>query len=141
MPAILFKTLSGRKRGGMSIREAIRCLTLGEMLQGAAELGAMAVFLIAMIIWIITWLKPHPDIHVHVAMYTSERGFILEGTTKATLTRRQDLVSNCTLWRFPPMQHNNPGKVTDLHSWVLTKLLLENASDQSLTNLRMGVVT
>ena len=139
MPAILFKTLSGRKRGGMSIREAIRCLTLGEMLQGAAELGAMAVFLIATIIWIITWLKPHPDIHVGVAMYTSERGFILEGTTKATLTRRQDLVSNCTLWRFPPMQ--DPRKVTDLHSWVLTKLLLENASNQGLTNLRMGVVT
>src|SRR5262249_46416154 len=141
MPVILFKTLSGRKRGGMSVREAIRCLTLGEMLQGAAEVAALVIFSVATIIWVITWLKPHPDIHVGVAMYTSERGFTLEGTTKATLTRRQDLVSNCTLWRFPPMQHNNPGKVTHLHSSVLTKLLLENASDQSLTNLRMGVVT
>jgi hypothetical protein len=141
MAAILFKTLSGRKRGGMSIREAIRCLTLGEMLQGAAELAAVVIFLVATIIWIITWLKPHPDIHVGVAMYTSERGFTLEGTTKASLTRRQDLVSNCTLWQFPPMQHKHPEKVTDLHSWVLTKLLLENASDQGLTNLRMGVVT
>ncbi|HKO31752.1 MAG TPA: hypothetical protein VJU54_11475 [Nitrospiraceae bacterium] len=125
----------------MSIREAIRCLTLGEMLQGAAEFSAVLIFLVATITWVITWLKPHPDIHVGVAMYTSERGFTLEGTTKTTLTRTQDLVSNCTLWRFPPTQQNTPVKVTDLHSWVLSKLLLENLSDQALTNLRLGVVT
>jgi hypothetical protein len=141
MPAILFKTLSGRKRGGMSIREAIRNLTLGEMLQGAAEVAAVLIFLVVTIIWLVTRLKPHPDIHVAISMYTSERGFTLEGTTKATLTRTQDLISNCTLWRFPPTQQKNPVKVTDLHSWVLTKLLLENLSDQVLTSLRMGVVT
>jgi len=141
MPAILFKTLSGRKRNGMSIREAIRCLTLGEMLQGAAEVAAVLILFVATITWLITWLKPHPDIHVGVAMYTSERGFTVEGTTKATLTRTQDLVSNCILWRFPPTPHKSPVKVTDLHTWVLSKLLLENMSDQRLTNLRMGVVT
>src|SRR4029078_7548621 len=75
------------------------------------------------------------------AMYTSERGFTVEGTTKATLTRAQDLVSNCTLWRFPPTLRKSPSKVTDLHSWVLSKLLLENLSDQRLTNLRMGIIT
>ena len=141
MPAILFKTLSGRKRDGMSIREAIHSLTLGEMLQGAAELAAVVTFLVATIIWVITWAKPHPDIHVGVAMYTSERGFTLEGTTKVTLTRTQDLVSNCTLWRFPPTLHKSPAKVSELHSWVLSKLLLENLSDQRLSNLRMGVVS
>jgi hypothetical protein len=141
MPAILLKTLSGRKRNGMSIREAIRCLTLGEMLQGAAELAAVVIFLVATIIWVITWAKPHPDIHVGVAMYTSERGFTVEGTTKATLTRTEDLVSNCTLWRFPPTLHTSPAKVTDLHAWVLSKVLLDNLSDQRLTNLRMGVVS
>ena len=31
MPIVIFKTLSGRKRTGMSIREAIRCLTLFEV--------------------------------------------------------------------------------------------------------------
>ena len=101
MPAILFKTLSGRKRGGMSIQEAVRSLTLGEMLQGAAELAAVVIFLVATIIWVLTWLKPHPDIHVGVAMYTSERGFTLDGTTKATLTRTQDLVSNAHSGDFP----------------------------------------
>jgi len=141
MPAILFKALSGRKRNGMSIREVIRCLTLGEMLQGAAEIAAVLILFVATITWLITWLKPNPDIHVGVAMYTSERGFTVEGTTKATLTRTQDLVSNCTLWRFPPAPQKSPGKVTDLHSWVLSKLLLENLSDQRLTNLRLGVVT
>jgi len=141
MPAILLKTLSGRKRNGMSIREAIHCLTLGEMLQGAAEVAAVLILFVATITWLITWLKPNPDIHVGVAMYTSERGFTVEGTTKATLTRAQDLVSNCTLWRFPPTLRKSPSKVTDLHSWVLSKLLLENLSDQRLTNLRMGIVT
>jgi hypothetical protein len=141
MPAILLKTLSGRKRNGMSIREAIRCLTLGEMLQGAAELAAVVIFLVATIIWVITWAKPHPDIHVGVAMYTSERGFTVEGTTKVTLTRTEDLVSNCTLWRFPPTLHTSPAKVTELHAWVLSKVLLDNLSDQRLTNLRMGVVS
>lgn len=141
MPAILFKTLSGRKRNGMTIREAIRCLTLGEMLQGAAEVAAVLILFVATITWLITWLKPNPDIQVGVAMYTSERGFIVEGTTKATLIRTQDLVSNCTLWRFPPTLYKSSSKVTNLHSWVLSKLLLENLSDQRLTNLHMGVVT
>lgn len=141
MPAILFKTLPGWKRKGMSIREAIRCLTLGEMFQGAAEVAAVFILFVATITWLITWLKPNPDIHVGVAMYTSERGFTVEGTTKATLIRTQDLVSNCTLWRFPPTVHKSPVKVTDLHAWVLSKLLFENLSDQRLTNLRMGVVS
>ena len=141
MPPILFKTLLGRKRGAMSIQEAIRALTLGEMLQGAAELAAVVIFLVATVIWAITWLKPRPEIHVSVAMYTSERGFTLDGTTKATLTRTQDLVANCTLWRFPPTLHKSSVKVTDLRSWVASKLLLENLSDQRLTHLRMGIVT
>jgi len=111
------------------------------MLQGAAEVAAVLILFVATITWLITWLKPNPDIHVGVAMYTSERGFTVEGTTKATLTRAQDLVSNCTLWRFPPTPHKSPVRVTDLRSWVLSKLLLENLSDQRLTNLRMEVVT
>jgi hypothetical protein len=135
------KILSGRRHTGISIREAIRCLTLGEMFQGTAELAAILSLFVAAIIWLITWLRPHPDIHVGVAMYTSERGFTLEGTTKTTLSRVQDLVANCTLWQFPATMQNSPLKVTDLHSWVLSKFLLENVSDQGLTNLRMGVVT
>ena len=141
MPAIIFKTLSGRKHSGMSIREAIRCLTLGEMLQGVAELAAVLSLLVAAIIWLITWSKPHPDVHVGVALYAYEHGSTLEGTTKTTLSRMQDLVANCTLWQFPPTLEKNRVKITDLHASVLTKVLLENVSDQALTNLRLGVVT
>jgi len=34
------------------------------------------------------------------------------------------------------LQKNNV-KITDLHSWVLSKYLLENVSDQGITNLRI----
>ena len=141
MPTVIFKTLSGRKRTGMNIREAIRCLTLGEMLQGVAELAAVLSLLVAAIIWLIIRFKPLPDIHVGVALYAYERGSTLEGTTKTTLSHMQDLVSNCTLWQFPPTLLKNRVKVPDLHAWVLSKVLLENVSDQSLANLRIGVVT
>ena len=141
MPTIIFKTLSGRKRAGMSILEAIRCLTLGEMLQGAAELVAVLSLLVAAIVWLIIRFQPHPDVHVGVALYAYERGFTLEGTTKTTLSRMQDLVANCTLWQFPPAQQKDGVKIPDLQAWVLSKVLLENVSDQGLTNIRMGVVT
>lgn len=141
MPTVIFKTLSGRKNTGMSIWDAIRCLTLGEMLQGSAELAAVLSLLVAALIWSITWFKPNPGVHVSAALYTYERGFILEGTTKTTLSHMRNLLSNCTLWRFPPMQQKNSVKITDLHSWVLSKYLLENVSDQDITNIRMGVVS
>ena len=141
MPIIIFKTLSGRKRTGMSIREAIRCLTLGEMLQGAAELAAVLSLCVVAIIWLIIRFLPHPDVHVGVALYAYERGSTLQGTTKTTLSRMQNLVANCTLWQFPPTLGKTRVKITDLHAWVLTKVLLENVSDQNLTNLRLGVVT
>ena len=140
MPIIIFKTLSGRKRTGMSIREAIRRLTLGEMFQGAAELAAVLSLLVAAIIWLIIRFNPHPDVHVGVALYAYERGSTLQGTTKTTLSRMQDLVTNCTLWQFPPTLEKPRVKITDLHASVLTKVLLENVSDQGLTNLRLGVV-
>ena len=141
MPIIIFKTVSGRKRNGMSIPEAIRRLTLGEMLQGAAELVAMFSLLVAAIIWLIIRIQAHPDIHVGVALYAYEHGSTLEGTTKTTLSRMQDLVANCTLWQFPPTLGKHHVKITDLHASVLTKVLLENVSDQALSNLRLGVVT
>jgi hypothetical protein len=141
MPAVIFKTLSRRKRGGISVREAIRRLTLGEMFQGAAELVAMLSLFIAAVVWLIIRFKPHPDIHVGVALYAYERGFTVEGTTKTTLSQMQDLVSNCTLWQFPSTLRKTRVKTTDLHSWVLSKVRLENVSGQNLTNLRLGVVS
>ena len=139
MPTVIFKTLSGRGRSGMSLWGAIRCLTLGEMLQGSAELAAMVILLVAATIWFITWVKPNPGVHVSAAVYTYERGFMLEGTKKTTLSHMQNLLSNCTLWRFPPSLQKTNIKITDVHSWVLSKYLLENVSDQAMTHIRMAV--
>jgi hypothetical protein len=139
MPTVIFKTLSGRARFGMSLWGAIRDLTLGEMLQGSAELAALLSLLVAATIWFITWFKPNPGVHVSAALYTYERGFILEGTTKTTLSHMQNLLSNCTLWRFPLVLPKTSIKITDLHSWVLSKYLLENVSDQAITHIRMGI--
>ncbi|MEP6891927.1 MAG: hypothetical protein ABI955_14635 [Nitrospirota bacterium] len=139
MPTVIFKTLSGRARSGMSLWGAIRGLTLGEMLQGSAELAALLSLLVAATIWFITWFKPNPGVHVSAAVYTYERGFMLEGTTKTTLSHMQNLLSNCTLWRFPLVLPKTSIKITDLHSWVLSKYLLENVSDQAITHIRMGV--
>jgi hypothetical protein len=141
MPAVLFKTLSRRKRGDRSVREAIGRLTLGEMFQGAAEFAALLSLVVAAIVWLMIRFQPHPNIHVGVALYAYERGFTVEGATKTTLSQMQDLVSNCTIWQFPPALQQDPVKTTDLHSWVLSKVLLENLSDQNLSNLRMGVVS
>lgn len=141
MPTVIFNTLSGRARTGKSLWGAIRCLTLGEMLQGSAELAAVLSLLIAAVIWFITWFKPNSVVHVSAALYTYERGFILEGTTKTTYSHMQNLLSNCTLWRFPPVLPKTGIKITDLHSWVLSKYLLENTSDQAITHIRMGVAS
>ncbi|NOT21483.1 MAG: hypothetical protein HOP22_01985 [Nitrospiraceae bacterium] len=141
MPTILYKTLSGRKRTGMSIGEAIRHLTLGEMLQGAAELVAVLTLIVAAIIWLIIRIQPHPEVQVGVALYAYERGSTLEARTKTSLSRMQDLVANCTLWEFPPALVKNHTKIADLQASVLSKVLLGNVSDQSLTNIRLGVVS
>lgn len=141
MPTVIVKILSGRARTGRSLWDAIRCLTLGEMLQGSAELAAVFSLLVVAIIWFITWFTPNPDVRISAALYTYERGVILEGTTKTTLSHMRNLLSNCTVWRFPPMTPKNSVKVTALHAWVLSKYLLENLSDQGITTLRMGVVS
>ena len=85
MPIIIFKTLSGRKRTGMSIREAVRRLTLGEMFQGAAELVAVLSLCVAAIIWLIIRFQPHPNVHVGVALYAYERGSTQEGDRKSVV--------------------------------------------------------
>ncbi|TKB91054.1 MAG: hypothetical protein E8D41_11455 [Nitrospira sp.] len=141
MPTVIYKTLSGRARTGMSLWGAIRCLTLGEMLQGSAELAAVVSLLVAATIWFITWVKPNPGIHVSAAIYTYERGFILEGTTKTTLSHMQNLLSDCTIWRRPPVLPKSSVKIIEVQAWILSKYLLENASGQAITHIRMAIAS
>jgi hypothetical protein len=111
------------------------------MLQGSAELAAVVSLLVAATIWSITWFKPNPGIQISAAIYTYEHGFMLEGTTKTTLFQMQNLLSNCTLWRFPPVLPKASVKITEVQAWILSKYLLENPSDQAITHIRMAVAS
>jgi len=86
----------------------------------------------------VSWFKPTP-IHVGVAFYTYERAFLLEGNTKAYFYENRNLVSDCRLRLIEQAVPKNRAKTPDPQSWVLIKFLLENMSDQRITNLRMDI--
>lgn len=97
-------------------------------------LGSSVLFLIPLIV---SWLKPTP-IHVGVAFYTYERAFQLEGTTKTYFYENRNLVSDCSLRRVEQALPKGRAKTPDPQSWVVSKFLLENMTDQSLTKFRMA---
>jgi len=87
---------------------------------------------------VVSWFKPTP-IRVGVAFYTYERAFLLEGDSKAYFYETRNLVSDCSLRRIEQTLPKGRAKTPVPQSWVLSKFFLENASDQSLTNLRMDI--
>jgi len=98
-------------------------------------LSALVLFLVPVVV---SWFKPTP-IHVGVAFYTYERAFLLEGNTKAYFYENRNLVSDCSLRRIEQTLPKGRAKTPDPQSWVLIKFLLENVSDQRITNLRMDI--
>ena len=98
-------------------------------------LAALVFFLVPLVV---SWFKPTP-IHVGVAFYTYERAFLLEGNTKAYFYENRNLVSDCSLRRIEQTMPKGRAKTPDPQSWVLIKFLLENVSDQRITNLRMDI--
>jgi len=97
--------------------------------------AALVLFLVPLVV---SWLKPTP-IHVGVAFYTYERAFLLEGNTKAYFYENRNLVSDCSLRLIEQAVPKNRAKTPDPQSWVVSKFLLENMSDQSITKFRMGI--
>jgi hypothetical protein len=97
--------------------------------------AALVFFLVPVVV---SWFKPTP-IHVGVAFYTYERAFLLEGNTKAYFYENRNLVSDCSLRRIEQTLPKGRAKTPDPQSWVLIKFLLENVSDQRITNLRMDI--
>jgi len=87
---------------------------------------------------VVSWFKPTP-IQVGVAFYTYERAFLLEGNTKAYFYENRNLVSDCSLRRIEQTLPKGRAKTPDPQSWVLIKFLLENVTDQNITNLRMDI--
>jgi len=97
-------------------------------------LAALVMFLVPLIV---SWLKPTP-IHVGVAFYTYERAFLLEGNTKTYIYENRNLVSDCSLRRVEQTLPKGRAKTPDPQSWVVSKFLLENMTDQSITKFRMA---
>jgi hypothetical protein len=85
-----------------------------------------------------SWFKPTP-VRVGVAFYTYERAFLLEGDRKTYFYEKRNLVSDCSLRRIEHMLPRGRTKTPDPQSWILSKFLLENVSDQSITNFRMSI--
>jgi hypothetical protein len=97
--------------------------------------AALVFFLVPVVV---SWFKPTP-IHVGVAFYTYERAFLLEGNTKAYFYENRNLVSDCSLRRIEQTLPKGRAKTPDPQSWVVSKFLLENMSDQSITKFRMSI--
>jgi hypothetical protein len=97
-------------------------------------LGSGVLFLIPLVA---SWVKPTP-IHVGVAFYTYERAFQLEGNAKTYFYENRNLVSDCSLRRVEQALPKGRAKTPDPQSWVVSKFLLENMTDQSLTKFRMA---
>ncbi len=97
--------------------------------------ASLVLFLVPLAV---SWFKPTP-IHVGVAFYTYERAFVLEGNTKAYFYENRNLVTDCSLRRIEQPLPKGRAKTPDPQSWVLIKFLLENVTDQRLTNLRLAI--
>jgi hypothetical protein len=97
--------------------------------------AALVLFLVPVIV---SRFKPTP-ILVGVAFYTYERAFLLEGDNTSYFYENRNLVSDCRLRRIEQTLPKGRAKTPVPQAWVISKFLIENVSDQSLTNLRMDV--
>ncbi|TKS60296.1 MAG: hypothetical protein EWM72_01522 [Nitrospira sp.] len=100
--------------------------------------GVLAALVPFLLPSVVSWFRP-TILKVGVAFYTYERAYLLEGDTKTYFYEKRNLVSDCSLGRIQQPLPKGRAKTPDPQSWVLGKLLLENVSDQSITNLRVGV--
>lgn len=101
-------------------------------------LGLFAVAVPVVLPTVVSWFRP-TIIKVGVAFYTYERAFFSEGTTTTYFFEKRNLVTNCSLRRIEETQPTGQAPLANPQSWVILKLLLENASDQPITHLRLGV--
>lgn len=101
-------------------------------------LGLFAVAVPFFLPTVVAWFRP-TMIHVGVAFYTDERAYRSDGNTTTYFFEKRNLVTNCRLRHIEEPAPDEPAERPDPQSWVVIKLLLENVSDESLTDLRLGV--
>lgn len=87
---------------------------------------------------VVSWFKP-TLVKVGVAFYVYERAYLPEENVKTYFYETRNLVSNCRLRRIEQPLPNGRAKPPHPQSWVLGKFLLENVSDESMTNLRVAI--
>jgi hypothetical protein len=119
-------------------RNALRWFGRQSRLNKVIIVGFSASLVLFLIPLVVSWFKPTP-IHVGVAFYTYERAFALEGNTKAYFYENRNLVSDCSLRRIEQTLPKGRAKTPDPQSWVLIKFLLENVTDQRISNLRLAI--
>jgi hypothetical protein len=100
--------------------------------------GLFAVVVPFFLPTVVAWFRP-TIIKVGVAFYTYERASVREGNTTTLFFEKRNLVTNCSLRRIEEPLTKGRTKTPNPQSWVVIKLLLENASDRSITHLRVGV--
>ena len=122
----------------MLLKEWWRWFRRQSRLNKVVIVGFLASLVLFLIPVIVSWFKPTP-IHVGVAFYTYERAFLLEGNSKTYFYENRNLVSDCSLRRIEQTFPKGRAKTPDPQSWVLIKFLLENVTDQRITNLRMAI--
>ncbi len=101
-------------------------------------LGLVAVIVPFCLPTVVSWFRP-TIIKVGVAFYTYERASFSEGATTTYFFEKRNLVTNCSLRLIEETQPTGQAPIANPQSWVILKLLLENASDQHITQLRLGV--
>lgn len=122
----------------MLLKEWWRWFGRQSRLNKILSIGFFTSLLLFLIPLVVSWFKPTP-IHVGVAFYTYERAFVVEGNTKAYFYENRNLVSDCRLRRIEQTMPKGRAKTPDPQAWVLIKFLIENVTEQPLTNLRMAI--
>jgi hypothetical protein len=100
--------------------------------------GLFAVIVPFFLPTVVAWFRP-TMIKVGVAFYTYERASRLDGNTQRYFFEKRNLVTNCSLRKIEEPLPKEPAVPPPSQSWVVLKLLLENASEQDISNLRIGV--
>jgi len=107
-------------------------------LNKVAIVGILAAAVPFFLPTVVSWFKP-TLVKVGVAFYIYERAYLPEENAKTYFYETRNLVSNCRLRRIEQPVPNGRAKPPKPQSWVLGKFLLENVSDESITNLRVAV--
>jgi len=100
--------------------------------------GALAAFVSFLLPTVVSWFRP-TIVKVGLAFYTYERAYLVEGDRKTYFYETRNLVTECRLHRIEQQLRKGRARTPEPQSWVVVKLHLENVSDQSITNLHLGV--